>query len=373
MTLYVDGKRVAQRADVDLGAGLHRLLADRRGQRRGRRAATSTAPSTRSPIYPTAADATQVDAPLGGLRPHVDAARRPRPTPTAQPSTPTSRTCTGGSARRPAASGGRRRHRSTTPAPTRGGVDPRQSPARLGRRRNTAVALRRVPTGSSSPATQRSATRRATPRSCGSRRPRRSGGKLIGFGNATTGHVEQLRPPRLHAERRPARRSASGRASTNTITTSAAYNDGQWHHVVATQGRGRHGLYVDGVLVGTNPQTGAAGVHRLLAGRRRHHLGSASRGSTARSTRSRSTPTCSAPATVAQHFALGSGTPPPNVAAVAAFTATHDGPRRSRSTARRSTDPDGTHRVLRLELRRRHGRHRRRPRRTPTPPPAPTR
>lgn len=39
---------------------------------------------------------------------------------------------------------------------------------------------------------------------------------------------------------------------TRTITTPAAYNDGTWHHVVATQGTGGMALYVDGQLRASN-------------------------------------------------------------------------------------------------------------------------
>ncbi len=42
----------------------------------------------------------------------------------------------------------------------------------------------------------------------------------------------------------------------NTITSPDAYNNGQWHHVVATQSGSGMKLYVDGALVGTNPQSG---------------------------------------------------------------------------------------------------------------------
>jgi PKD repeat protein len=41
------------------------------------------------------------------------------------------------------------------------------------------------------------------------------------------------------------------------VTTPASYNNGQWHHVVATQSSNGMKLYVDGALVGTNPNTGA--------------------------------------------------------------------------------------------------------------------
>ena len=46
---------------------------------------------------------------------------------------------------------------------------------------------------------------------------------------------------------------------TNTITSPNTYNDGSWHQVVATQGPDGMSMYVDGVLVGTNPQTQAQG------------------------------------------------------------------------------------------------------------------
>ena len=41
-----------------------------------------------------------------------------------------------------------------------------------------------------------------------------------------------------------------------TIESSDSYNDGQWHHVVAMQGAEGMALYVDGALVGVDPETG---------------------------------------------------------------------------------------------------------------------
>jgi Concanavalin A-like lectin/glucanases superfamily len=38
-------------------------------------------------------------------------------------------------------------------------------------------------------------------------------------------------------------------------TTSGAYNDGRWHHVVATIGADGQKLYMDGALAGTSPNT----------------------------------------------------------------------------------------------------------------------
>jgi len=76
-----------------------------------------------------------------------------------------------------------------------------------------------------------------------------TGGKLIGFGNALTGssasadrHIYMQNNGRLTFGVRPAE-------GIRTISSSAAYNDGRWHHAVATQGPGGTALYVDGVQV----------------------------------------------------------------------------------------------------------------------------
>ncbi|MFD1936956.1 LamG-like jellyroll fold domain-containing protein [Nonomuraea mangrovi] len=85
-----------------------------------------------------------------------------------------------------------------------------------------------------------------------------SGGKLVGFGNSSNGtssnydrHVYMTNNGKLTF--------GTYTGGFNLITTPAAYNDGQWHHVVATQGSGGMVLYVDGASVGTNPQTNAEG------------------------------------------------------------------------------------------------------------------
>ncbi|GAA3472294.1 LamG-like jellyroll fold domain-containing protein [Nonomuraea roseola] len=85
-----------------------------------------------------------------------------------------------------------------------------------------------------------------------------SGGKLVGFGNAASGtsgnydrHVYMGNDGKLTF--------GTYTGAFNLITTPTAYNDGQWHHVVATQGSGGMTLYVDGAAVGTHPQTNAEG------------------------------------------------------------------------------------------------------------------
>lgn len=83
-----------------------------------------------------------------------------------------------------------------------------------------------------------------------------AGGKLIGFGNAQTGlstnydrHVYMETDGRLTF--------GVWTGSANTITTAGTYNDGAWHHVVATQAQEGMRLYVDGALMGTHPQAAA--------------------------------------------------------------------------------------------------------------------
>ncbi|MFI2297570.1 LamG-like jellyroll fold domain-containing protein [Actinacidiphila glaucinigra] len=83
-----------------------------------------------------------------------------------------------------------------------------------------------------------------------------AGGKLVGFGDRNVDdnlsgsydkHVYMTNDGRLAFGVR------SG--SSRTITTTGAYNDGGWHHVVATQGGAGMRLYVDGALAGTDPTT----------------------------------------------------------------------------------------------------------------------
>ncbi|RXZ71955.1 PKD domain-containing protein [Agromyces albus] len=80
-----------------------------------------------------------------------------------------------------------------------------------------------------------------------------TGGKLIGYGNSSSGtstsydrHVYMLNNGRLAFGTHP--------GIARTITTTATYRNGGWHHVVASQGWDGMKLYVDGQLVGTRPE-----------------------------------------------------------------------------------------------------------------------
>ncbi|MFF9348903.1 LamG-like jellyroll fold domain-containing protein [Streptomyces sp. NPDC014734] len=77
------------------------------------------------------------------------------------------------------------------------------------------------------------------------------GGKIIGFGNATMQNSSQFDK---HVYMRNDGKLVFGvyNSGAKTIATPAAYNNGAWHHVVATQGTGGMALYVDGQLRASN-------------------------------------------------------------------------------------------------------------------------
>ncbi len=59
----------------------------------------------------------------------------------------------------------------------------------------------------------------------------------------------------------------------NSISTSTAKNDGQWHHAAATRSGTTYALYVDGVLIGTDTGGTAPAYRQLYAGSRGGTLG----------------------------------------------------------------------------------------------------
>ncbi len=84
-----------------------------------------------------------------------------------------------------------------------------------------------------------------------------TGGKLVGFGNQSSGtsdnydrHTYMLDTGQL--------RFGVWTGAENLITSPASYNDGKWHMLVSSQSTtDGMKMYVDGQLVGTNPQTSA--------------------------------------------------------------------------------------------------------------------
>jgi hypothetical protein len=84
----------------------------------------------------------------------------------------------------------------------------------------------------------------------------RRGGKLIGLGSAPTGLSGNYD---RHVFMNGAGNLIFGiwNGRVNRIKSPLSYNDGQWHHLVAVWGSSGMALYVDGVLIGTNPTTAA--------------------------------------------------------------------------------------------------------------------
>lgn len=84
------------------------------------------------------------------------------------------------------------------------------------------------------------------------------GGKLIGFGNTSSGlsssydrHVVMQSNGRVNF--------GTYNGTQTTITSTSAYNDGQWHHLVASQGASGMKLWIDTQLVASSPvSTGQA-------------------------------------------------------------------------------------------------------------------
>ncbi|MET9976373.1 DNRLRE domain-containing protein [Streptomyces microflavus] len=89
-----------------------------------------------------------------------------------------------------------------------------------------------------------------------------SGGRLVGYGNnigTAQGHTSSVSDKLLYLTDNGRLAFGVQVGSTNsrpTLTSSASFNDGQWHHAVATQGPGGMALYVDGVRVAANTAAG---------------------------------------------------------------------------------------------------------------------
>ncbi|TKV61700.1 PKD domain-containing protein [Nakamurella flava] len=144
------------------------------------------------------------------------------------------------------------------------------------------------------------------------------GGKLIGFGSAQQGlsgsydrHVYMQDDGRLVF--------GTYTGVQNKVTSPKAYNDGQWHHVVATQGPDGMKLYVDGAIAGTNKQTAAqnyTGYWRIGGDKT---WGSTSSYFAGALDEAAVYPVVLTADQVKEHYALGSGTGPANIVPSADF------------------------------------------------------
>jgi hypothetical protein len=83
-----------------------------------------------------------------------------------------------------------------------------------------------------------------------------SGGMLFGFGDHQTGQSGNY-DRHLYMTDSGQLDWGAWTGSPQMVTSPGSYNDGNWHYAVATLGPAGMALYVDGVLVGTNPNTQA--------------------------------------------------------------------------------------------------------------------
>jgi large repetitive protein len=84
-----------------------------------------------------------------------------------------------------------------------------------------------------------------------------TGGMLLGFGNMVTGastnydrHIYMSNSGQIYF----------GVSSNKTVHSATAYNDGAWHQAVGTLGPAGLDLYIDGVLVASNPAVTASSM-----------------------------------------------------------------------------------------------------------------
>ncbi|WP_223692385.1 LamG domain-containing protein [Leifsonia poae] len=166
-----------------------------------------------------------------------------------------------------------------------------------------------------------------------------NGGKLIGFGDAQTGLSSNYdRHIYMQTDGRIVFGTYTGQ--TNTITSPTPLNDNQWHYAVATQASDGMKLYVDGTLVGTNPQTAAqnySGYWRIGGdstwGGAPYFSGTLDEAAVYSSELSAQD--------VTNHYALATTGTLPNQAPIASFTSSQSGLTLNVDGSA-SSDPDGT-------------------------------
>ncbi|MFT2692119.1 PKD domain-containing protein [Clavibacter zhangzhiyongii] len=168
------------------------------------------------------------------------------------------------------------------------------------------------------------------------------GGKLIGFGdNADPFNFSGSYDRHVYMQDDGRLQFGIWTGQTNLATSPKSYNDGQWHHMAASQGADGLRLYVDGELVGQNGATQAQGYDGYWRIGGDNTWGSASGTFQGRLDEVAVYPTALAADTIATHHALGTTGRVPNQAPKAAFTQQADFLAAS-FDATGSTDADGT-------------------------------
>ena len=87
-----------------------------------------------------------------------------------------------------------------------------------------------------------------------------SGGKIVGFGCNATGN-SGCYDRHIYMSDDGTLRFGIYDGGTRTISSGPGFNDGQWHHAVGTMGSGGQQFFVDGKLIGTDPNGTSAQVY----------------------------------------------------------------------------------------------------------------
>jgi PKD repeat protein len=149
----------------------------------------------------------------------------------------------------------------------------------------------------------------------------KTGGRVVGFGNASTGassnydrHIYLDTNGRLNFGVYP--------GALQVVTSTAAYNDGRWHHVAASLSSGGMALYVDGKLAASRTDITSAQVYNgyWRAGADNSWAGAAT--FNGQIDEVAVYPTALSASQVASHYTLGSTGTASNVAPTASFTTT---------------------------------------------------
>lgn len=173
-----------------------------------------------------------------------------------------------------------------------------------------------------------------------------SGGKIIGFGNRTTGNSTSYDRHLYIGNDGRVRFGVAPVGGTRIVTSPNSLVDNTWHHVVGTLGDGVMTLYVDGQqvgqLTGVRMAANYQGVWRVggdnLSGWANRPVSDYFNGTIDEAA---VYPRALTAAEVAQHYAVGSTGTTPNQAPTASFTATAT-PLSVAVNGSASTDVDGT-------------------------------
>ncbi len=173
-----------------------------------------------------------------------------------------------------------------------------------------------------------------------------AGGKIIGFGNRTTGNSTSYDRHLYVGNDGRVRFGVAPVGGTRVIASPTSLTDNAWHHVVGTLGGGAMTLYVDGQqvgqLTGVTMAANYQGVWRVggdnLSGWANRPLSDYFNGTIDEAA---VYPRALTAAEVAQNYAVGSTGATPNQAPTASFTSTTS-PLSVAVNATASTDVDGT-------------------------------